>query len=268
MVMHDLEVGDELIRYQLRRNKRARHVSIRMSVDGMRVTVPVRANEKNIREVLYNKRDWILRQHERMLQKREAIPKISSFRTGAEVPFWDKVARLRVGYGTARKPEVVYQQGLEPGAFDIFDITLPRKKDEARREANGCGADPGEAAADLAAEASLLTWLTSHVAVEGARATGYYAGKLGLPEPKTRIRMLSSRWGSCGIHGTITLNGYLVFGPKRVFEYVAAHEVAHLLERNHGPAFWAVVAKIFGDPKPERRWLVKNGHLLRYQRMS
>jgi predicted metal-dependent hydrolase len=40
-----------------------------------------------------------------------------------------------------------------------------------------------------------------------------------------------------------------------VADYVVAHEVAHLIEANHGPRFWKLVRELVGDPKPHRDWL-------------
>ena len=51
----------------------------------------------------------------------------------------------------------------------------------------------------------------------------------------------------------------LIMAPPEVLRYVAAHEVAHLEEMNHSPAFWQVVQRIHGDHRPYRNWLRENG---------
>jgi predicted metal-dependent hydrolase len=63
------------------------------------------------------------------------------------------------------------------------------------------------------------------------------------------------------------LDWHLVFGPKRVLEYVVAHELTHLIERNHSEAFWRKLRTVFGDYEREHRWLSKNEHLLGYIRV-
>ena len=50
--------------------------------------------------------------------------------------------------------------------------------------------------------------------------------------------------------------------PPEVLDYVAAHEVAHLAEMNHSPAFWAVVARLMPDYATHRRWLRGDGTAL------
>ncbi|MNI73675.1 hypothetical protein D3C73_1296990 [compost metagenome] len=50
--------------------------------------------------------------------------------------------------------------------------------------------------------------------------------------------------------------------PPAVADYLAAHEVAHLVHADHSPAYWAVVARLVGDPRPHRRWLREHGAAL------
>jgi len=51
----------------------------------------------------------------------------------------------------------------------------------------------------------------------------------------------------------------LILAPPWVLDYVAAHEVAHLVEMNHAPAFWAVVARLYPDWRRARQWLQAEG---------
>jgi predicted metal-dependent hydrolase len=44
-----------------------------------------------------------------------------------------------------------------------------------------------------------------------------------------------------------------------VLDYLAAHEVAHLKEANHGPGFWAIVERLYGDHSAARGWLKTDG---------
>ena len=60
----------------------------------------------------------------------------------------------------------------------------------------------------------------------------------------------------------------LILAPSEVLHYVAAHEVAHLAEMNHSPAFWAQVERIFGPYDAPRRWLRENGAMLHRYRFD
>ena len=79
------------------------------------------------------------------------------------------------------------------------------------------------------------------------------------------IRDQRSRWGSCSETGGLSFNWRLILAPETVLDYVVAHEVAHLVEMNHSPAFWRVVDRLTPHARPAKRWLNANGHgLYRY----
>ncbi|AVO39614.1 M48 family metallopeptidase [Pukyongiella litopenaei] len=97
-------------------------------------------------------------------------------------------------------------------------------------------------------------------------ASDRYAAALGRPYARLTLRDTRSRWGSCSSAGALSYSWRLALAPPPVLAYVAAHEVAHLAEMNHSPAFWATVARLYGPYEAERRWLRDNGHdLHRYR---
>lgn len=72
-----------------------------------------------------------------------------------------------------------------------------------------------------------------------------------------------SRWGSCSPHNrTIRYSWRVVMAPPEVVDYLAAHEVAHLVHGDHSPAYWEVVRGLVGDHRPFRRWLRDHGPAL------
>ena len=76
------------------------------------------------------------------------------------------------------------------------------------------------------------------------------------------IRHMTSRWGSCGSDGALCFCWRLILAPEAVLDYVVAHEVAHLRYMNHGPRFWAVVARLTPDAEGARAWLKAHGDTL------
>jgi len=95
-----------------------------------------------------------------------------------------------------------------------------------------------------------------------ASAADRYAEALGRGYRSLSLRDTRSRWGSCTADGGLMFSWRLMMAPPEVLDYVAAHEVAHLAEMNHSPAFWAVVARLYGDHRRERAWLRAHGGLL------
>ena len=67
-----------------------------------------------------------------------------------------------------------------------------------------------------------------------------------------------SNWGSCSTKGNINLSTCLLFAPDDVIDYVIIHELAHLVEMNHSPRFWALVEAAMPDYKLKKKWLRDN----------
>ena len=65
----------------------------------------------------------------------------------------------------------------------------------------------------------------------------------------------ASRWGSCSTTGVLSFSWRLILAPSHILDYVAAHEVAHLKEMNHGPRFWALVRQTMPAMDEAKRWL-------------
>jgi predicted metal-dependent hydrolase len=95
-----------------------------------------------------------------------------------------------------------------------------------------------------------------------AAACDRHAGVLGRPYCRLSLRDPRSRWGSCSAEGRLMFSWRLILAPPDILDYVAAHEVAHLAEMNHSPAFWEIVHRLFGPHKPTRDWLRRHGGTL------
>lgn len=81
------------------------------------------------------------------------------------------------------------------------------------------------------------------------------------------LRDTRSRWGSCSSEGRLMFSWRLAMAPDEVLEYVAAHEMAHLVEMNHSSAFWAVVAQLEPSYRDRVEWLRRHGaglHAVRF----
>lgn len=89
-----------------------------------------------------------------------------------------------------------------------------------------------------------------------------HAAALERPLPPLTLRDTRSRWGSCTAEGRVMLSWRLVMAPPGILDYVAAHEVAHLVHLDHSPRFWALTGRLYPDWKAARRWLrIEGGRL-------
>jgi predicted metal-dependent hydrolase len=85
------------------------------------------------------------------------------------------------------------------------------------------------------------------------------AAALGVTYNRITLRDQRSRWGSCSSKGTLSFNWRLVLAPHDVLDYVVVHEICHLVELNHSPRFWRLVAKRRPDYADAKRWLDEHG---------
>jgi hypothetical protein len=90
----------------------------------------------------------------------------------------------------------------------------------------------------------------------------YYAEKLGVSPGRITVRCQRTRWGSCSTKKNLSFNCLLMLTPPGVIDAVAAHEVCHIKEMNHGRAFYALVRQICPDYDMWNGWLKENGRAL------
>lgn len=101
----------------------------------------------------------------------------------------------------------------------------------------------------------VAAWYQLHAITCFGERLALYAGKLNVAKPHFRLSHAKTRWGSCNSRGVIRLNWRLIQLPLHLIDYVVAHELCHLIEMNHSPAFWRLVAGIFPDYPKARQEL-------------
>lgn len=226
MADHLLE-GDPPVALTLRRSARARRLSLRVSrLDGrVTLTLPKGACEAEALAFARSKAGWL----------RDVLA-----RAAPVVP---------VGHGTAL-----------PVAGRFLTVTAaPVRSARVVEGALLVPRDPGRAGSAAAA----FLKLAARAAL--AEASDRHAAALGLGHAGITLRDTRSRWGSCTQEGRLMYSWRLAMAPPAVLDYVAAHEVAHLAEMNHGPRFWATVARLMPGYAAHRRWLKTGGDaLMRY----
>jgi len=208
----------------IKRNRRAKRLILR--IDGQQentvaVTLPYGAPTSEGIAMVRRKADWIM-------PRLETTPKKIAFTDGASVPFLgdDHVIRHRPdARGTVWREDGIIHVAGKP------EHLSRRVTDWMRKEAR-----------------ALLA--------ERAR---FHAAALGVEVKRVTIRDTRSRWGSCSAQGGLSFSWRLILAPLSVLDYVAAHEAAHLVEMNHGKAYWQVVGRLVEDYQTPREWLKHNG---------
>jgi predicted metal-dependent hydrolase len=110
----------------------------------------------------------------------------------------------------------------------------------------------------------LTEWLKQEAEKDLRVASQHYAAKMQTQFSKLSVRDQKSRWGSCTSDGALSYSWRLILAPGFVLDYVAAHEVAHLKEMNHGPRFWRLVLTHCADTRKAKQWLKVRGHELHH----
>ena len=85
------------------------------------------------------------------------------------------------------------------------------------------------------------------------------AEQFGVTVKRISVRDQSSRWGSCSTTGVLSYSWRLILAPSFVLDYLAVHEVAHLIEMNHSPRFWRLVNGVCADANRAKAWLDVHG---------
>ena len=180
--------------------------------------------------------DAFLRRHEGWAREQLAgRPPRVPLADGATIPLRGRPTRI-VHAGAGRGPVRLGEEDGEPVLF---------VRGEAAR-----------------VERRVTDWLKREARADLEAAVARHAAALGVRPRSITVRDTVSRWGSCSTTGALNFSWRIVLAPPQVLDYLAAHEVAHLQEMNHGPRFWALVERLHPGMNAPRRWLKENGATL------
>jgi predicted metal-dependent hydrolase len=221
---------DAPVTIDVRRAPTAKRMTLRIPPGGANpiLTIPARASLRTVERFLKSHEGWIAA---RLAERAPAMP----FADGATIPFrgephrivWTPSAR---GVVTALADASGHRLLVSGRAEHIHR----RVADFMRRSAR----------ADLEV------------------AVAEFAARVGRRPKALRIKDTRAQWGSCTPSGILSFSWRLVLAPPHVLRYVAAHEVAHLVELNHSDAFWRLNAELDPDLDRARAWLKRNGRTL------
>lgn len=85
----------------------------------------------------------------------------------------------------------------------------------------------------------------------------HYSTIMGLRPTGIRITSARTRFGSCSGKNSLCFSWRLMGYPEEAVDYVVVHELAHIVHKNHGPDFWALVGQYMPDYKRRRALLRK-----------
>ncbi len=209
--------------YELRRSRR-RSIGFVVGPDGLTVSAPRWLGQGEIEAALREKAGWILR---KLQEQRERAARVQAtrveWREGGQIPFLGETVILVFDPRTAGAVLHTDATAL-PGVPRLtLHLGLPQH------------ATP-EQVRDV-----VQSWLQRQARRIFEERCAIFATRLGVRMTRLTLSSAATRWGSASADGSIRLNWRLVHFALPVIDYVVTHELAHLREMNHSPAFWDVV---------------------------
>lgn len=225
-------LGDAVVAYEFKRARR-RTIGLAVSAKGLSVRAPAWVPVGEIEQFLLSKATWVL----------------------------DKLRDMQT---RAQRPERVWQDGM-PWAYLGRDYTV--QLDPTHRfKGAGVGLVGNTVSVALPHDCgperlrdTLQAWMMSQARTCFTERLNHFAPQLGVRWTRLSLSSAATRWGTAKADGSIRLNWHLMALPLELVDYVVVHELSHLREMNHSPAFWAVVASVMPDYAERRRVLQRHG---------
>lgn len=225
-----INIGERTLPLKIRSHKRASRITLRIDPGGrgLSLTVPPNLPSKDIDAFLEKYHGWLI-------TKLAKFPKYETLEDGGVISIRGVDHRIERTGKIRGITEIVRTNG-----DDILRVggDLPHLRKRIARFLKT------EAKADL------------------EEAVSYHAEKLGRSYQSISLKDTKSRWGSCTSDGKLSFSWRIIMAPPFVLDYLAAHEVSHLVEMNHSPRFWQTCENLCPHTKEAKRWLKKHGSLL------
>jgi predicted metal-dependent hydrolase len=214
-----VRIGADVFRYSLTRARR-RTIALLVERTGIEVRAPRHATIAEIESFIREKEPWI--------RKRLAEPRVRPF-------IWESGAILPWLGGT---------------------LTVALRADASGIASNGRQLEIGLAEAHpRGLRERAVAWIQEQALALFRERAVVMSGPLGLGPAKVGLSNALTQWGSCGEDGRVLLNWRLMMLPRRLIDYVVAHELAHRRELNHSERFWAIVESLYPGHAEARREL-------------
>ncbi|HEY0666055.1 MAG TPA: SprT family zinc-dependent metalloprotease [Gallionella sp.] len=206
------------ISYTLKRSGRRRSIGLRIDERGLTVSVPLRASEKWLLSVLQDKAQWVVEKLDGWQSRQRPVIRWAH---GERIPFrGEEFTLLLTEKARGALPRMI---------GDVLHVPVGPDAEAAR------------------IEKAVTHWYRNEAMRVFGECVDYFAPLMGVAPREIKLTSARTQWGSCTSHGVVRLNWQLVKMELHLIDYVVVHELAHLVEMNHSPAFWRVVEGVCPD---------------------
>lgn len=235
--VHEVALSGVRVAFALRRARR-RSIGFVVAPQGLAVSAPRWVPLTEIEAALRARANWILRKlAEQEARARRLIQARVDWRDGATLPFLGQTLRIVIDPASPGAVLHAHASPSCPSAEPRLHVGLPQAAEPAQLR-------------DL-----VQSWLQRQARRIFEERCAHFAPRLGVRVRRLALSSATTRWGSASADGSIRLNWRLVHFGMPVIDYVVAHELAHLREMNHSPAFWDVVRSVVPDVEGVRERL-------------
>jgi predicted metal-dependent hydrolase len=218
---HRILLPGHWVAYVLQRARR-RSIGFVVGPEGLRVRAPRCAGASDIEAALQAKAGWIVRKlHEQEQLARHGQKARLAWRHGTVLPLLGRPVGMLLG--GAADGVVLSADGAALHVGLPQDAPPPQIRD------------------------AVYGWLQQHAGHTFAARCRHFEPLLGVRVRRLSLSSAATRWGSASANGSIRLNWRLVHCAPPTIDYVVVHELAHLREMNHSPAFWQIVAAVLPE---------------------
>ncbi|MEX2684497.1 MAG: M48 family metallopeptidase [Candidatus Sigynarchaeota archaeon] len=227
--------------YTITRTSR-RTIGITIRTDGsIIVRVPRNVVQRQVDDVLAQKKSWIQKKLESMQARERSRPKPPGFKEGDVIPYLGQPLRIAICNGSGKMSRVE-ATGASLVVCIQQDPSNPIKLQELVREA-------------------VIEWYKAQARSILPPRVEALKARLRVQPARITIKDQRTRWGSCSSKGNVNLNWRLVLCPLHVLDYVIIHELCHLKIHSHSTTFWKLVASLVPDYKECKQWLDSSNYL-------
>ena len=208
--------------YELRVNRRARHMRIKVSPLGeVTVVIPAGMDPSSVPQLLAKKRAWLQSVLQRLTEQHNSAPVSHSLRPDRiNLTAIDEVWQVSYAGQRKQKPTI-----LVPDRRLILNAELSVR----------------------VIAGHLQSWMQQRARQVLPAWLQQTSEEVGLPFRSVQIRGQKTRWGSCSSRHTISLNRNLLLLPAATVRYLFIHELCHTRHMNHSADFWQLVTELMPD---------------------
>lgn len=234
-----VQFGRTTITYEITRSRRRQTVGITVNPDATVTAVaPSGVWRRRIRQIVQDKAAWVVEKQDAVARHGRPCPR--QLVSGESLPYLGRNYQLKIVQ--LRRREVTPSVRMERGQLrvEVARHWGADRKREAVREV-------------------LRQWYRDHAFEHVEAIAERFSRRLGVTYKSLQIYEMKTRWGSGGTSGRLRFNWRIIMAPRRLVEYVVAHELCHLRHNDHSAPFWRMLATAIPDYEQRRVELAHRG---------